>query len=51
LPPTGSERRDPPVSFLLVSGKGPAGEPEGVAPDMAREIGQRLSVAVVDVLQ
>jgi polar amino acid transport system substrate-binding protein len=33
-------------NFLLVSGKGPAGEPQGVAPDMAREIAARLGVPV-----
>ena len=36
-------------NFLLVSGKSPAGEPEGVAPDMAREIAQRLGVPVTYV--
>ena len=36
-------------NFLLVSGKSPAGEPEGVAPDMAREIARRLGVPVVYV--
>jgi polar amino acid transport system substrate-binding protein len=36
-------------NFLLVSGKSPAGEPEGVAPDMAREIAQRLGVPVAYV--
>ncbi len=36
-------------NFLLVSGKSPAGEPEGVAPDMAREIADRLGVSVVYV--
>jgi polar amino acid transport system substrate-binding protein len=36
-------------NFLLVSGKSPAGEPEGVAPDMAREIAQRLRVPVAYV--
>jgi polar amino acid transport system substrate-binding protein len=34
------------ANFLLVSGTGPAGEPEGVAPDMAREIARRLGVPV-----
>jgi polar amino acid transport system substrate-binding protein len=33
-------------NFLLVSGKGPAGEPQGVAPDMACEIATRLGVPV-----
>ena len=32
-------------NFLLVSGKNEAGEPSGVAPDMAAEIARRLSVA------
>jgi polar amino acid transport system substrate-binding protein len=36
-------------NFLLVSGKGPAGEPEGVAPDLAREIAARLAVPVAYV--
>lgn len=36
-------------NFLLVSGKSPAGEPEGVAPDLAREIALRLGVAVAYV--
>ena len=33
-------------NFLLVSGKTEAGEPAGVAPDMAAEIARRLGVAV-----
>jgi len=36
-------------NFLLVSGKSPAGEPEGVAPDLAREIAGRLGVPVAFV--
>ena len=36
-------------NFLLVSGKSPAGEPEGVAPDLAREIAGRLGVPVAYV--
>jgi polar amino acid transport system substrate-binding protein len=36
-------------NFLLVSGKSPAGEPEGVAPDLAREIAARLGVGVAYV--
>jgi len=36
-------------NFLLVSGSGPAGEPEGVAPDLAREIATRLGVPVAYV--
>jgi polar amino acid transport system substrate-binding protein len=31
---------------LLVTGKSPAGDPEGVSPDMAREIATRLNVPV-----
>ena len=37
-------------NFLLVSGKSPSGEPEGVAPDMARAIAQRLNVPVAYVM-
>ena len=33
-------------NFLLVSGKTEAGEPAGVAPDMAAEIARRLGAAV-----
>ena len=33
-------------NFLLVTGKSAAGDPEGVAPDMAREIATRLGVSV-----
>jgi polar amino acid transport system substrate-binding protein len=33
-------------NFLLVTGKTPAGDPEGVAPDMAREVATRLGVPV-----
>src|SRR5215470_13207812 len=33
-------------NFLLVTGRAPSGDPEGVAPDMAREIAQRLGVPV-----
>jgi polar amino acid transport system substrate-binding protein len=36
-------------NFLLVSGRSPAGEPEGVAPDLAREIATRLGVGVAYV--
>lgn len=36
-------------NFLLVSGTSPAGDPEGVAPDMAREIAARLGVPVAYV--
>jgi polar amino acid transport system substrate-binding protein len=34
------------ANFLLVTGKSAAGDPEGVAPDMAREIAGRLGVPV-----
>jgi polar amino acid transport system substrate-binding protein len=37
------------ANFLLVSGSGPAGEPEGVAPDLAREIATCLGVTVAYV--
>jgi hypothetical protein len=37
------------ANFLLVSGKSAAGEPEGVAPDMARAIAQGLGVPVAYV--
>jgi polar amino acid transport system substrate-binding protein len=33
-------------NFLLVTGKTPAGDPVGVAPDMAREVATRLGVPV-----
>src|SRR5438067_12472625 len=33
-------------NFLLVTGRTPSGDPEGVAPDMAREIASRLGVPV-----
>jgi polar amino acid transport system substrate-binding protein len=36
-------------NFLLVTGKSAAGDPEGVAPDMAREIARRLGVPVAYV--
>jgi polar amino acid transport system substrate-binding protein len=36
-------------NFLLVTGKSPSGDPEGVAPDMAREIAARLGVPVAYV--
>jgi polar amino acid transport system substrate-binding protein len=50
LAPTGVLRAGINLSnFLLVSGKSPAGEPEGVAPDMAREIARRLGVPVAYV--
>src|SRR6185295_19766984 len=34
------------ANFLLVTGKSEAGDPEGVAPDMAGEIAKRLGVPV-----
>src|SRR2546428_3293718 len=36
-------------NFLLVTGRSPSGDPEGVAPDMAREIASRLGVPVAYV--
>src|ERR1700740_3194428 len=33
-------------NFLLVTGRAPSEDPEGVAPDMAREIASRLGVPV-----
>ncbi len=50
LAPTGALRAGINMAnFLLVTGKGPAGDPEGVAPDMAREIAKRLGVPVTYV--
>src|SRR5580692_3170136 len=47
LAPTGVLRAAINLSnFLLVTGKSPAGDPEGVAPDLAREIAKRLDVPV-----
>lgn len=47
LAPTGALRAGINLSnFLLVSSRGPAGEPQGVAPDMAAEIARRLGVPV-----
>jgi polar amino acid transport system substrate-binding protein len=47
LAPTGTLRAGINMAnFLLVTGKSAAGEPEGVAPDMAREIAARLGVPV-----
>ncbi len=47
LAPTGRLRVGLNLSnFLLINGKTPAGEPDGVAPDMAREIARRLGVPV-----
>ena len=36
-------------NFLLVTGSSPSGDPEGVSPDMSREIARRLGVEVVYV--
>jgi polar amino acid transport system substrate-binding protein len=45
LAPTGVLRAGINLSnFLLVTGKSPSGDPEGVAPDLAREIATRLGV-------
>ncbi len=45
LAPTGTLRAGINLSnFLLVTGKSPTGEPQGVAPDMARAIADRLGV-------
>jgi len=47
LAPTGALRAGINLSnFLLVTGKSATGDPEGVAPDMAREIAARLGVPV-----
>jgi polar amino acid transport system substrate-binding protein len=47
LAPTGVLRAGINLSnFLLVTGKSPNGDPEGVAPDMAREVARHLGVAV-----
>jgi len=47
LAPTGVLRAGINLSnFLLVSGRSPTGEPEGVAPDMARAVAERLGVSV-----
>lgn len=37
------------ANFLLVTGRGPEGEPQGVAPDMAAEIAERLGADVAYV--
>jgi polar amino acid transport system substrate-binding protein len=50
LAPTGVLRAGINMSnFLLVTGKTPSGEPQGVAPDMAAEIARRLGVSVTYV--
>ena len=47
LAPTGVLRAGINLSnFLLVTGRGASGEPEGVSPDMARAVADRLGVAV-----
>lgn len=47
LAPTGVVRAGINLSnFLLVSGRSASGDPEGVAPDMAREVANRLGVPV-----
>ncbi len=47
LAPTGELRAAINMSnFLLVTGRGPAGEPDGVSPGMARAIAERLGVPV-----
>ncbi len=47
LAPTGVLRAGINLSnFLLVTGRSPSGDPQGVAPDMAAEIASRLGVPV-----
>jgi len=47
LAPTGTLRAGINLAnFLLVTGKSPSGDPEGVAPDMARAIADKLGVGV-----
>jgi polar amino acid transport system substrate-binding protein len=47
LAPTGALRAAINLSnFLLVTGRSTAGDPEGVAPDMAREVASRIGVPV-----
>jgi polar amino acid transport system substrate-binding protein len=47
LAPTGTLRAGINLSnFLLVTGRSPSGDPEGVAPDMAKAIGAELGVPV-----
>ncbi len=47
LAPTGVLRAGINLSnFLLVTGKTPKGDPQGVSPDMAREVADRLGVGV-----
>jgi polar amino acid transport system substrate-binding protein len=50
LAPTGTLRAAINMgNFLLVTGRSPSGDPQGVAPDMAREIADRLGVPVAYV--
>ena len=50
LAPTGALRAAINLSnFLLVTGKSAAGDPEGVAPDMARAVADKLGVPIVYV--
>ena len=50
LAPTGTLRAAINMgNFLLVTGKAPSGDPQGVAPDMARAIAERLGVPVAYV--
>src|SRR5438552_7845713 len=50
LAPTGALRAAINMgNFLLVTGRTPSGDPEGVAPDMAREIAAKLGVPVAYV--
>jgi polar amino acid transport system substrate-binding protein len=50
LAPTGVLRAGINMSnFLLVTGKSPSGDPQGVSPDMAAEIARRLGVPVAYV--
>ena len=50
LAPTGTLRAAINMgNFLLVTGKSPSGDPQGVAPDMAGEIARRLGVPVAYV--
>jgi polar amino acid transport system substrate-binding protein len=50
LAPTGTLRAAINMgNFLLVTGRNPSGDPEGVAPDMAREIAMRIGVPVAYV--
>ena len=50
LAPTGTLRAAINLAnFLLVTGKAPNGDPEGVSPDMAKEVANRLGVPVTYV--